>query len=119
MTIFWFRRDLRLDDNIGLFHALNSNEEVLPIFIFDENILSQLSKNDARVTFIHEQLEKIQSELNKLGKSLAIFHGKPIDIFEKLISENKITSTRKHKRSRCSLLNRQRPSGLVVCSYIC
>ena len=92
MNIFWFRRDLRVDDNIGLFHALNSDEEVLPIFIFDENILSQLPKNDARVSFIHEQLEKIQSELKKHGKSLAVFHGKPIEIFEKLIAENKITS---------------------------
>ena len=36
MNIFWFRRDLRVDDNVGFFHALNSNEEVLPIFIFDE-----------------------------------------------------------------------------------
>mgnify|MGYP006196637063 CR=1 FL=1 len=92
MNIFWFRRDLRIDDNVGFFHALNSNEEVLPIFIFDEDILSQLPKNDARVSFIHEQLEKIQLELNKIGKSLAVFHGKPIEIFEKLIAENKITS---------------------------
>ena len=53
MNIFWFRRDLRIDDNVGFFHALNSNEEVLPIFIFDENILFELPKNDARVTFIH------------------------------------------------------------------
>jgi deoxyribodipyrimidine photo-lyase len=90
MNIFWFRRDLRLDDNVGLFHALNSNEEVLPIFIFDETILSQLPKDDARVTFIHQQLEKIQSELQKIGKSLAVFQGKPIDIYQKLITENSI-----------------------------
>ncbi|WP_026711613.1 cryptochrome/photolyase family protein [Flavobacterium filum] len=92
MTIFWFRRDLRLDDNIGLFHALNSNEEVLPIFIFDEAILSQLPKDDARVTFIHDLLSKIQKQLEEKGKSLAVFHGKPYAIFQKLISENKITS---------------------------
>ena len=92
MNIFWFRRDLRIEDNVGLFHALSSNVEVLPIFIFDEIILSELPKDDARVTFIHEQLEKIQSELNKIGKSLAVFHGNPIDFFTKLISENKITS---------------------------
>ena len=92
MNIFWFRRDLRVDDNVGFFQALNSDEEVLPIFIFDEEILSQLPKNDARVTFIHEQLEKIQSELMKHGKSLAVFYAKPIEIFEKLIAENKITS---------------------------
>ncbi len=92
MNIFWFRRDLRLDDNIGLFHALNSSEEVLPIFIFDETILSKLPKNDARVTFIHEQLEKIQLQLNVIGKSLAVFHGKPFEVFSQLISENSITS---------------------------
>ena len=65
MTIFWFRRDLRLDDNTALFHALQDNDAVLLIFIFDENILQYLEKNDARVTFIHNQLEKINLELIK------------------------------------------------------
>ena len=92
MNIFWFRRDLRIEDNVGLFHALNSAEEVLPIFIFDEHILSQLPKEDARVSFIHAQLEKIQAVLNTVGKSLAVFHGKPIEVFEKLITENKISA---------------------------
>lgn len=92
MTVFWFRRDLRLDDNTALFHALNENETVLPIFIFDEIILTNLEKNDARVTFIHNQLDKINTELVKINKSLAIFYGKPLEIFEKLIFENKITS---------------------------
>ena len=90
MNIFWFRRDLRLDDNTGLFHALSSNEEVLPIFIFDETILSQLQKDDARVTFIHQQLEKIQEQLQVIGKSLAVFHGNPFEVFIKLINENQI-----------------------------
>jgi len=90
MNIFWFRRDLRLDDNAGLFHALQSGEEVLPIFIFDNDILSQLQADDARVTFIHQQLEKIQNKLQSIGKSLAVFHGKPIDVFQKLITENPI-----------------------------
>lgn len=92
ITIFWFRRDLRLEDNAGLFHALNNDDEVLPIFIFDETILSQLPKDDARVTFIHQQLEKIQSELKKNKKSLAVFHGKPLEIYTKLISENTVKS---------------------------
>ena len=92
MNIFWFRRDLRLEDNVGLFHALNSGEEVLPIFIFDETILSQLPKNDARVTFIHQQLEEIQNQMQAIGKSLAVFYGKPIDIFSKLIIENQVKS---------------------------
>ena len=90
MNLFWFRRDLRLDDNVGLFNALQSDENVLPIFIFDDFILSQLPKDDARVTFIHQQLEKMQSQLQSIGKSLAVFHGKPLDVFQKIISENKI-----------------------------
>ena len=90
MNLFWFRRDLRLDDNAGLFHALQSDEEVLPIFIFDDSILSQLPKDDARVTFIHNQLEKIQNQLQTSGKSLAVFHGSPFDVFSKLIDENQI-----------------------------
>ena len=90
MNIFWFRRDLRLDDNVGLYHALNSDEVVLLIFIFDETILSQLPEDDARVTFIYQQLERIQNQLKSIGKSLALFHGKPLAIFEQLITENKI-----------------------------
>lgn len=92
MNIFWFRRDLRLDDNVGLYHALNNDDEVLPIFIFDESILSQLHKYDARVTFIHQQLTLIDTQLKAIGKSLAVFHGNPFEVFIKLIAENKIGS---------------------------
>ena len=92
MNIFWFRRDLRIHDNAGLFHALNSNKEVLPIFIFDPSILNELEKDDARVHFIHEQLASINSEFTKIDKSLAVFHGEPKAIFEKLIKEHKIHS---------------------------
>ena len=90
MNIFWFRRDLRLEDNVGLFHALNDENKTLPIFIFDEKILSELPKDDARVTFIHELLSNIQTILQEKGKSLAIFHGEPKAVFEKLIKENKV-----------------------------
>ena len=90
MTVFWFRRDLRLEDNIGLFHALQNEDAVLPIFIFDTSILSQLTQDDARVTFIHQQLVKIQTQLQSKGKSLAVFHGEPFEVFAKLILENKI-----------------------------
>jgi deoxyribodipyrimidine photo-lyase len=90
MNIFWFRRDLRLEDNVGLFYALNSDEAVLPIFIFDETIISQLPKDDARVTFIYQQLEKIQTQLQAIGKSLAVLHGTPFEVFTKLIDENKV-----------------------------
>jgi deoxyribodipyrimidine photo-lyase len=90
MNIFWFRRDLRIDDNKGFFEALQAGEPVLPIFIFDTKIIDQLPKDDARVNFIHDSLSKINGELSKYGKSLAVFHGEPAEIFEKLASENKI-----------------------------
>ncbi len=90
IAIFWFRRDLRLDDNAALYSALKSNNLVLPIFIFDQNILTQLEKNDARVNFIHICLKKIQDELSKINKSLAIFYGDPIEIFKRLINENTV-----------------------------
>ena len=90
MNVFWFRRDLRIDDNKGFWEALTSGKEVLPIFIFDESILDQLEKEDARVSFIHELLDKIDGELQKVGRNLAVFYGNPIEIFEKIIKENKI-----------------------------
>ncbi len=92
ISIFWFRRDLRLTDNTGLFHALNSELPVLPIFIFDTSILSQLPTNDARVGFIHNLLDQMQQQLSKSGKSLAVFYGDPVSIFQKLIHENNIAT---------------------------
>jgi deoxyribodipyrimidine photo-lyase len=90
MNVFWFRRDLRVDDNKGFFEALSSDLEVLPIFIFDKNILDELPKDDARVSFIHERLDIIDMELQKFGKNLAVFHGDPIVIIEQIITENHI-----------------------------
>lgn len=90
INIFWFRRDLRWHDNAGLWAALEANEPVLPIFIFDEDIISKLKSNDARVAFIHEQLELMQAHLKPFGKSLAVFHGNPLAVFESLVKENKV-----------------------------
>lgn len=90
MNIFWFRRDLRTDDNRGFFEALNAGKEVLPIFIFDKDILDELPKDDARVTFISELLNDINEKLKAKQKSLAVFYGKPSDIFDKLAKENTI-----------------------------
>jgi deoxyribodipyrimidine photo-lyase len=83
MTIFWFRRDLRLADNHGLYAALSKGEPVQAIFIFDKNILSKLAdKNDARINFIHQQLLKLNAELAKLGSSLWVFYGDPLSVFK-------------------------------------
>jgi deoxyribodipyrimidine photo-lyase len=90
MTIFWFRRDLRITDNHGFFEALKNSSSVLPVFIFDPSILEQLPKNDARVTFIHNQLHHLQSEFKKSEKSLAVFYGKPITVLTQLLHDNPI-----------------------------
>jgi deoxyribodipyrimidine photo-lyase len=85
LTIFWFRRDLRINDNAGLFKALSLNSDVQPIFIFDKYILDKLeNKKDKRVEFIHHALEQIQIELAELDSTLWVFYGEPIKIFEKL-----------------------------------
>tara|TARA_R100001369_G_scaffold91353_3_gene132429 strand:+ start:2953 stop:4257 length:1305 start_codon:yes stop_codon:yes gene_type:complete len=90
LNVFWFRRDLRLDDNIGFYKALHGKHAVLPIFIFDTEILDELPKDDARVTFIYEELQKMRDELQKHDSSIAIYHGKPIDVFKKINSEYNI-----------------------------
>ncbi|WP_282054758.1 cryptochrome/photolyase family protein [Maribacter luteus] len=88
VSIFWFRRDLRLDDNVGLAQALKSASHVLPIFIFDKEILLQLPKNDARVTFIHQTLTRISERLKKdFNSSLGIYHGQPLEVFESIYKD--------------------------------
>ncbi len=90
ITIFWFRRDLRLDDNAGLYHALKTHDQVLPLFIFDRNILDLLPINDARVLYIHNTLTAIKNQLNQLGLDLLVQHDRPTDVFEKLAKKIKI-----------------------------
>lgn len=85
VSIFWFRRDLRLEDNAGLWKALNSGHRVLPIFIFDRNILDKLEdRDDARVSFIHQVLKGIDSELQVLGSSLQVFYSTPLEVMSEL-----------------------------------
>ncbi|MFA9190230.1 deoxyribodipyrimidine photo-lyase [Flavobacterium sp. FZUC8N2.13] len=87
VSFFWFRRDLRLQDNIGLFHALQSKYPVIPLFIFDDAILDSLPKNDARVGFIHDSLAQINIALHKSGSSLLVKKGKTQDIWQELITQ--------------------------------
>lgn len=85
IVIFWFRRDLRLDDNIGLYHALQSQYPVLPIFIFDNDILKNLdNKRDRRVDYIYQAAESINQELKSVNSRLEVFNGKVMDAFIKL-----------------------------------
>ncbi|MDH3710989.1 MAG: deoxyribodipyrimidine photo-lyase, partial [Cyclobacteriaceae bacterium] len=85
VNIFWFRRDLRWQDNTGLNQALASEVSVVPIFIFDREILDKLlRKDDARVTFMHLQLQRLQKELQLIGGELQVYHGTPLKIFKQL-----------------------------------
>lgn len=89
-TIHWFRRDLRLHDNTALHHALASGLPVKCIFIFDENILSQLPEKDKRVQFIHDRLCEMREKLQENGSDLWIYHGKPIEIWEELAKDENL-----------------------------
>ena len=74
VSIFWHRRDLRYQDNVGLYYALDSEQSVLPIFIFDSNILDNLEdKKDARVSFIYDQLKEIDQVYRNNGSGLLHF----------------------------------------------
>jgi len=91
VNIFWFRRDLRLEDNAGLYHALKQGKPVVPIFIFDRIILDELEDRvDRRVEFIHLALEKIQEQLGKLGSTLDIRYDFPEEAWKELIKNYRI-----------------------------
>lgn len=86
VNIFWFRRDLRLEDNAGLYYALKGNHPVIPLFIFDTNILDKLEdRQDARLTFIHNALEDLQEALKEKGSTLIVKYGDPIKIWTELL----------------------------------
>lgn len=93
VSIFWFRRDLRLEDNAGLYEALKKGHPVQPVFIFDTQILDELKeKSDQRITFIYEALEQLQEQLVKMGSTLDVRHGKPETVFKELEKEYDIQS---------------------------
>ena len=91
IAIHWFRRDLRLTDNAALYHALKSGLPVMPVFIFDTEILSKLEdKKDKRIEFIHRALTDLHQQLVKMGSSLYVFYGKPAEVWKKILSERNI-----------------------------
>ena len=88
ITLFWFRRDLRLHDNTGINKALMEKENILPLFIFDRHILDELNnRRDARIHFIYQTINHIKKELEAKGSSLLIRYGFPVEIFKDLINE--------------------------------
>ena len=90
-NVFWFRRDLRLKDNAGLYHALKSGIKVKSIFIFDTNILDKLKDTkDPRVTFIHNTIEELRRDLQKLGSDLDVYYGDPVEVWRKLKEDKEL-----------------------------
>ncbi len=93
LSIFWFRRDLRLHDNAGLYYALKENKNVLPVFIFDTIILDKLeNKKDRRLDFIHQALQALQKKLAALGSGLHVYQGDPVSVFKKILSQHKVNA---------------------------
>jgi deoxyribodipyrimidine photo-lyase len=90
LSILWLRRDLRLEDNTALLHAMGSGLPVLPLFIFDDNILKELPEDDARVSFIYHSLEHIHQQLEQKESSLLCKKGDPLAVWKELINENEI-----------------------------
>ena len=91
ISIFWFRRDLRFIDNTGLYYALKETKDVLPVFIFDKNILDKLEdKADARVEFIQSTLEAMNNDLASKGSGIKTFYSTPLEAYKQLIDEYEI-----------------------------
>lgn len=90
VTLFWFRRDLRLEDNQGLYQALNQSKQVRPVFIFDTQILKKLPRQDARVEYILNALGNLNDAMKKNRCCIGMYHGEPKAIFKKLIQQEKI-----------------------------
>lgn len=92
VSVFWFRRDLRIEDNTALARALESGFPVLPLFIFDTHIIDELDVDDARIFFIYNQLEKIHSQLCKLNSALHIFRGDPLQVWKEVLTDHEINA---------------------------
>lgn len=91
ISIFWHRRDLRLNDNCGLDKALSGDYPVLPLFIFDSNILTELDDaRDARVLFIYKEIQRLQDELKSYGSAMLVRYGKPEEVWTNLLNEYEI-----------------------------
>ncbi|MFP4094630.1 MAG: cryptochrome/photolyase family protein [Cyclobacteriaceae bacterium] len=93
ITLFWFRRDLRFEDNTALYYALREKQPVLPLFIFDTDILDKLEhRDDARVTFLHDTVSHMRQQLEQKGSSLLVKYGKPLEVYKQLLEEFDISS---------------------------
>ncbi|KXH79031.1 deoxyribodipyrimidine photolyase [Chryseobacterium kwangjuense] len=118
VNVFWFRRDLRLEDNTGLHHALNSGLKVIPIFIFDTDILNQLkNRNDKRVDYIHQVLQQIHKDLKKHNSGLYVYYGTPMEVFEKIIQDFNIDTVFSNRDYEPQAIKRDRKVADLLKKY--
>lgn len=107
VAIFWFRRDLRLEDNTALFEALTKGIPVLPIFIFDPTILNQFEKGEnAQVAFILKEINRLREELAKYNSSIKVFFASPVDAYEELAHKYVIRSVYTNEDYELSAIRR-------------
>src|SRR5690554_637056 len=92
MTIFWHRRDLRINDNAGLFAALRNTKKVQPVFIFDQNILEDLKEDDQRILYIYQHIQALKRAYNEHGSDLWVFYGTPESVFKELLKKEEISA---------------------------
>ena len=89
-SLFVFRRDLRLEDNIGLIESLQNSTEVIPCFIYDENLIKNFKDSKFRWNFLNESLTDLDMELKKKGTRLQVLEGKPEKVMDKIIKNHKV-----------------------------
>ncbi len=115
IAIFWFRRDLRLEDNAGLYHALKSEWPVLPLFIFDTNILDDLpNRQDARVSFIHQTIVELKQGLEKKGSTLEVAHGQPLAVWPQILKKYKVAAVFTNRDYEPYAKNRDAAVGQIL-----
>lgn len=115
-TYFWFRRDLRLNDNTGLIEALKKHSSVQPIFIFDSTILENLPKNDARVSFIWKQLNELSNKLKKHGSSLRVEYGIPQEIWKEIMEKEEVDAVYLNRDYEPKTIQRDKEVQFIVAS---
>jgi deoxyribodipyrimidine photo-lyase len=115
IVVFWFRRDLRLQDNAALSEALQSGRKVLPIYIFDENVPPFSSENNVKTLFVNAQLQKISLELENLGAALSIAEGNAVDVFKEILKYYNVYAVYANREYEPNLIKRdQEISGFLT-----
>jgi deoxyribodipyrimidine photo-lyase len=114
ISIFWYRRDLRLFDNKSLQYALKDDKPVLPLFIFDTDLILDLDKNDRRIAFIYNEISNIKKQLNLLGKDIIVEIGKPAEIFSKLTKLYNIAAVYSNKDHEPYGIKRDKEIELIL-----